>query len=145
MKITYGNFSILFTGDIEKEAERFLVNQREGDDLPRLIHCDPSTGWVPSAQPSLRRRGKGWLKSTIIKVPHHGSNSSSIEEFIRAVSPEVAVFSVGHNNPFRHPSKKVLSRYRDKGVKIYRTDRDGMIEIESDGMVYAVKKYEQRR
>ncbi len=63
--------------------------------------------------------------------------------FIKEVSPEAATFSVGYNNPFRHPNKKVLSRYRDAGAKIYRTDKDGLIEIESDGKSYTVKTYEQ--
>jgi len=112
MKITYGNFSVLFTGDIEKEVEEFMIGQ--GADL----------------------------KSIILKAPHHGSSSSSTEEFIKAVNPEVAVFSVGYNNPFRHPNKKVLARYRDAGAKIYRTDRDGLIEIESDGRGYTVKTYD---
>ncbi|MBI3600251.1 MAG: ComEC/Rec2 family competence protein [Nitrospinae bacterium] len=128
IKITYGNFSILFTGDIEKEAERFLVGQTR-EDLPLI--------------PSLRRRGTGWLKSTVIKVPHHGSSSSSTEEFIKTINPKAAVFSVGYNNPFHHPNKKVLKRYKDAGAKIYRTDRDGMIQIESDGKGYSVTIFEQ--
>ena len=113
MKITYGNFSVLFTGDIEKEVEEFMIGQ--GADL----------------------------KSIILKAPHHGSSSSSTEEFIKAVNPEVAVFSVGYNNPFRHPNKKVLSRYKEARIKIYRTDMDGLIEIESDGKNYTVKTYSE--
>ncbi|MBI3582774.1 MAG: DNA internalization-related competence protein ComEC/Rec2 [Nitrospinae bacterium] len=113
MKITYGNFSILFTGDIEKEAEEFLIRQQSEE-----------------------------LKAKILKVPHHGSSSSSSEEFIKKVSPEAATFSVGYNNPFRHPNKKVLARYRDAGAKIYRTDREGLIEIESDGKGYTVKTHD---
>ncbi len=143
VKITYGNFSALFTGDIEKEAERFLLSQgdREKFPLPFPLTPSPFTG---------KGRGGGWvrgdslLKSTIIKAPHHGSSSSSSEEFIKEVSPEVAVFSVGYNNPFKHPNKKVLTRYRNAGVKIYRTDRNGLIEIESDGRGYSVKTYEPR-
>ncbi|OGW00148.1 MAG: DNA internalization-related competence protein ComEC/Rec2 [Nitrospinae bacterium RIFCSPLOWO2_02_39_17] len=114
MKITYGKFSVLFTGDIEKEAERFLIEKQ-----------------------------KSSLKSTVVKAPHHGSNSSSTGEFINAVNPEVAIFSVGYKNPFRHPNKKVLERYREKRVKIYRTDRDGLIEIESDGENYTIRVYNQ--
>lgn len=128
MKIIYGNFSILFTGDIEKDAERFIINQMgQGSG-------DKGQGQkIPISA----------LKSTIIKVPHHGSSSSSTEEFIKAVNPEVAVFSVGYNNPFHHPTKKVLKRYKGAGAKIYRTDMDGMLQIESDGKGYAVKTYEQ--
>lgn len=114
MKISYGKFSVLFTGDIEKEAERFLIEKQ-----------------------------KSSLKSTIVKAPHHGSNSSSTGEFINAVNPEVAIFSVGYKNPFRHPNKKVLERYREKRAKIYRTDRDGLIEIESNGENYTIRVYNQ--
>ncbi|MBI5749004.1 MAG: DNA internalization-related competence protein ComEC/Rec2 [Nitrospinae bacterium] len=124
IKITYGNFSALFTGDIEKEAERFLINQMSE---------------ARSQKPDIRSDA---LKATVLKVMHHGSSSSSSEEFIKEVSPEVAVFSVGYNNPFRHPNKKVLARYRDAGAKIYRTDRDGLIEIESDGKGYTVKTHD---
>ncbi len=126
MKITYGNFSILFTGDIEKDAERFLINQMSE---------------ARSQKPDIRSDA---LKATVLKVMHHGSSSSSSEEFIKEVSPEAAVFSVGYNNPFRHPNKKVLERYIDAGAKIYRTDKDGLIEIESDGRGYTIKTYEQR-
>ena len=143
IKISYGNFSILFTGDIEKEAERFLLSQGDREKFPLPLPLTPSPftgegqggGWV---------RGDSLLKSTIIKVPHHGSSSSSSEEFIKEVNPEVAVFSVGYNNPFKHPNKKVLTRYSNAGVKIYRTDRNGLIEIESDGRGYSVKTYEPR-
>ncbi len=126
MKITYGNFSILFTGDIEKEAERFLINQMSE---------------ARSQRSDIRSDA---LKASVLKVMHHGSSSSSSEEFIKEVSPEAAVFSVGYNNPFRHPNKKVLERYIDAGAKIYRTDKDGLIEIESDGRGYTIKTYEQR-
>jgi len=135
IKITYGNFSILFTGDIEKDAERLLINQTENV----ILTLNQVQG------KNLQNNNRlPYLKSTIIKVPHHGSSSSSSEEFIKEVSPEAAVFSVGYNNPFRHPNKKVLERYIDAGAKIYRTDRNGLIEIESDGRGYTVKTHEQK-
>jgi competence protein ComEC len=113
MKITYGSFSVLFTGDIEKEAEGFLIVERDD------------------------------LKSTALKAPHHGSSTSNTNEFLKAVSPEAVIFSVGYNNPFKHPNKKVLARYNNANVKIYRTDRDGLIEIKSDGNGYTIKTYKQ--
>ncbi len=103
LKVIYGDTSFLFTGDIEKEAEYALLPK--GDDL----------------------------KSTILKVPHHGSLTSSRIEFLNKVRPEMAVFSVGYNNRFGFPKDDVIKRYRDIGSDIYRTDHDGAITVSTDG------------
>jgi competence protein ComEC len=103
LKLTYKEASFLFTGDIEKDAERQFVNS--GRDV----------------------------KATVIKVPHHGSGSSSSYDFIRAVQPSAAVFSVGYKNFYHHPSPYVVARYIRSGVKIYRTDRQGAVTVITDG------------
>jgi competence protein ComEC len=69
----------------------------------------------------------------VLKVPHHGSATSSSESFLRALSPPVAVISVGRGNPYGHPVPVVLQRYQNIGTEIFRTDRDGAIELTSDG------------
>jgi competence protein ComEC len=69
----------------------------------------------------------------ILKVPHHGSLTSSSPEFLRALAPRVAVVSVGRSNTFGHPAPAVLQRYQDIGAEIFRTDRDGAVSIDSDG------------
>jgi competence protein ComEC len=69
----------------------------------------------------------------ILKVPHHGSLTSSSPEFLRALAPRVAVVSVGRGNTFGHPAPAVLRRYQDIGAEIFRTDRDGAVSIDSDG------------
>ncbi len=73
------------------------------------------------------------LKAEILKVAHHGSKSSSNSEFLRLVNPELAVISVGHNNPYNHPHPEILKRLDDFGITILRTDKSGNIEIKSDG------------
>jgi competence protein ComEC len=103
LKLTYKEASFLFTGDIEKDAERQFVNSSRD------------------------------VKATVIKVPHHGSGSSSSYDFIRAVQPSAAIFSVGYKNFYHHPSSYVVARYIRSGVKIYRTDRQGAITIITDG------------
>ncbi|HLB05332.1 MAG TPA: DNA internalization-related competence protein ComEC/Rec2, partial [Thermodesulfobacteriota bacterium] len=103
LKVSYGDTSFLFTGDIEKEAEYALLSK--GDEL----------------------------KSTILKVPHHGSLTSSTVEFLNKVRPGKAVFSVGYNNRFGFPKEAVLKRYEYLGTDIYRTDRDGAITASTDG------------
>lgn len=102
-KLVYKNFSMLFTGDIEEEAEKILINRFKENDR---------------------------LNSTILKVAHHGSKSSSIEEFVKLVNPKVALIGVGKNNLYGHPNGDVLKRLKNINCKIYRTDQMGEISIE---------------
>ncbi|PIT89904.1 hypothetical protein COU23_01425 [Candidatus Kuenenbacteria bacterium CG10_big_fil_rev_8_21_14_0_10_36_11] len=92
---------ILLTGDIEEKAEKEI----------------------------LATNAPGILKSDILKVPHHGSETSLIEEFLAEVSPEKAVISVGQDNKFGHPSLRTIKRLERMGVEILRTDEMGDIII----------------
>ncbi|MFA5780014.1 MAG: MBL fold metallo-hydrolase [Elusimicrobiota bacterium] len=103
IKLVHGKNSFLFTGDIEKEAENFL-----------------------------RRYGTK-IKSTVLKIPHHGSSSSSSYEFLKKVAPKIAVLTVGYPNDYGLPVFSTLEKYKQLNVKLYRTDIDGNIEIISDG------------
>lgn len=103
LKIKHGDTSFLFTGDIEKAAEEHLLSKG------------------------------GELKSTVLKVPHHGSLTSSNEGFIERVHPQKAVFSVGYNNRFGFPKEAVTKRYKNIHAEIYRTDRDGAVAAFSNG------------
>lgn len=103
LKITYKNYRFLLTGDIEREAEAQLV--KSGKDL----------------------------RSDVLKVPHHGSQTSSTRKFLEAVNPSHALFTVGFRNIFNLPSPKVLNRYERAGCRISRTDRDGAVMFETDG------------
>ena len=99
-KLAYNSFSVLFTGDIEKSEEDLLERYMNGE-----------------------------LKSDILKIAHHGSKTSSSEEFLEAVKPKIALIGVGANNTFGHPSNEVLQRLENINCKIYRTDEMGEIEI----------------
>ena len=99
-KFTYNNFSMLFTGDIEEIAEKEI----------------------------LKNVSKNILKSDILKIPHHGSKTSSTDKFLECVNPKIALIGVGKNN-FGHPSKEVIERLKSKNIKVYRTDLNGEIEI----------------
>lgn len=116
LKISYKNISVLFTGDIEKKAERDIIR---------------------------RFRNTKILKSDILKVPHHGSNTSSTDEFIKEVSPKVAVIFCGIKNRYGHPHLEVLQRYRKYGIKIFRTDLDGTIELITDGKIFKINSYKR--
>ncbi len=107
LKISGKKKSFLFTGDIEEEAEE------------NILHL-----------------GK-WLPADVIKVPHHGSRTSTSDDFLSEVSPAIAVISVGRNNSFGHPSQEVLRKL--EGKSIFRTDRDGAIKIIEKGDDLVVK------
>ena len=102
-KLKYINFSMLFTGDIEEIAEKeILDNYKENTEF---------------------------LKSTILKVAHHGSKTSSTKEFINIVKPKYAVIGVGKDNIFGHPSNVTIENLRTINTEIYRTDEMGEISI----------------
>jgi competence protein ComEC len=75
----------------------------------------------------------GFLRSDFIKVGHHGSITSSGEEFVRTVKPEYAAISVGALNKFGHPSMEVIGRYKALGTVVSRTDGQGALVYETDG------------
>lgn len=102
LRVVYGSLSFLFTGDMESDAEADLIE----------------SGAI--------------LQSTVLKVGHHGSSTSSSYRFLREVRPSYGVISVGTDNDYGHPHEEVLSRYRDAEVKLYRTDLQGDIVCTSD-------------
>ena len=85
------------------------------------------------------------LDSTVLKVAHHGSRSSSSGEFLRAVGPRLAAISVGARNPYGHPDTGVLARLAGAGAETYRTDRDGALIFETDGGTMTVTRWATRR
>lgn len=103
VKYTNKNISLLLTGDIEEPIESSLLSQNAPID------------------------------STILKVGHHGSNTSSSKEFLRNVSPAISVISCGMGNDFGHPSKTTLKSLHEVNSKILRTDINGHIIIKTNG------------
>ena len=83
-KLNYKNFSMLFTGDIEEIAEKQILQEYKNN--------------------------VQLLKSTILKVAHHGSKTSSTQEFVEMVTPKIALIGVGKNNKFGHPNDGVIKR-----------------------------------
>jgi competence protein ComEC len=86
----------------------------------------------------------GGLKSTVLKVCHHGSQYSSTPAFLAAVKPKVAVISVGVHNRYGHPSPRTLRRLRAVGARVYRTDLDGTVLFVTDGHTWKVTTTRQR-
>jgi competence protein ComEC len=81
------------------------------------------------------------LAAEFLKVPHHGSKTSSTEKFLQAVAPKIAVASVGESNPYGHPAETVVERYSQDGIRLLRTDRDGAVTLLSDGKILSVHTY----
>ena len=110
-RIRYGGVTFLITGDLIKEIEAQIL--REGVDV----------------------------QSTVLKVGHHGSATSSSEEFLRTVKPKCSVICVGYGNNFGHPRAEVLERLENLPTKIFRTDRDGLIKFKTDGKNLRVETF----
>ncbi len=121
------------------ENDRSLVVRVAFHDLVLLFTGDIGTG----AEKDLIKRGQD-LKSDLLKVPHHGSKSSSSEAFVSAARPSAAVVTVGRGNRYHHPSDEVISRYASSGTRIYRTDRDGAIVLSADGGVLKAVTWNER-
>ena len=77
----------------------------------------------------------------ILKVPHHGSNTSSTEDLLQTTRPKDAIISVGRNNIYNHPSPEVIGRYENLDINIYRTDDMGLIKVIIDGNGYEIIPY----
>lgn len=110
-KISYGGISFLITGDLVKEIESEILAEKID------------------------------VKSTVLKVAHHGSATSSSEEFLKKVNPKCAVICVGYGNNFGHPRAEVLERLENIHAKIFRTDIDGLIKFKTDGKNLTVKTF----
>ena len=102
VEIACGTRSLLFTADLEREGLASVLDRHD------LRHV------------------------TILKVPHHGARSSFDQRWLASVRPDVAVFSVGAYNPYRHPARDVLDAYTQARASIFRTDRDGAVWVDLD-------------
>lgn len=104
LELRYGRVSMLLTGDIGREVEQALI---------------PTLDLLPIV---------------VLKSPHHGSGTSSSQEFIDAIKPRLVLISCGRGNPYGHPLPYVLERYRTVGAYVARTDLDGQIDVTTDGV-----------
>jgi len=109
VRLVYDQVSVLFAADAEATTEKWLLGT--GVDL----------------------------RATALKVAHHGSAHSSTARFLQAVRPEVAVISVGAGNRYGHPAPATLRRLANVGARIYRTDKHGVITLETDGVTMEVR------
>ncbi len=85
------------------------------------------------------------IKANVLKVGHHGSNTSSTMEFLQRVQPDLSIISVGKNNSYGLPHQEVLQRYKELGLKVFRTDELGDIRLVSDGSVIDVFSYKKNK
>jgi competence protein ComEC len=112
LRISIGDMHVLLTADIEKDSEQQLL----------IEHADK-------------------LPAAMLVVPHHGSKTSSTDEFITSVRPKYAVFTVGYRNRFGHPKHDVVQRYLDSGAQLLRSDTDGAILVEMNALELKVESY----
>lgn len=117
------------TDDINEDSIVLLVDY---DDIEILLTGDAGVSVEPAV-------AKLVGDIDILKVGHHGSDSSSADEFLKSIKPEISIISVGEGNSYGHPTESVLDRLTACGSEIYRTDVDGTIVVETDGRVYSVE------
>jgi len=103
-RLTYGENSFLFTGDCEAQAEAAIL-QRKGITV----------------------------SADVLKVGHHGSDTSTSDEFLEAVDPDIALISVGTGNTYGHPIPSTIEKLENRNIQIYRTDLSGSVIVTSDG------------
>jgi competence protein ComEC len=116
LKISVGEHSLLFTGDIEQKIEAELLS----------------------------RLDSSLLKSTILIAPHHGSKTSSSPAFIRRVSPQIVIYPTGFLNSYHHPHPTIVERYAELGVKQYNTAQDGALSVKlSKHGIEAIRCYKK--
>ncbi|WP_268627055.1 ComEC/Rec2 family competence protein [Paenibacillus alvei] len=110
LKVTYKNTSYLFSGDAERKSETDMVNSGAN------------------------------LKADVYKVGHHGSDTSTSAEFLKAIHPTYAVISVGKDNKYNHPKDVIMKRLKKANVKVFRTDKEGTVISISDGKSITFEK-----
>jgi competence protein ComEC len=113
LRLEYGQRSFLLPGDAEKQVEYTMLSENDA----RLLHAD------------------------VLKVGHHGSKNSTMPQFLAAVDPQIAVISAGEDNPYGHPSPGLLQRLEQSGARILRTDRDGAVQVVTNGRNLRVNCY----
>lgn len=111
IRLSDGGVSFLLPGDAQKKSEQQMV--AEHDDLA----------------------------ADFLKVPHHGSKTSSTEDFLEAVHPKIAVVSAGEGNPFGHPAAETVGRYERDGIRLLRTDQDGEVTAMTNGATLEVQSF----
>ena len=113
-KLNYQDVSVLLTGDIETIAEETMLQRFQGEE--------------------------SLLQATILKVAHHGSQSSTSFRWLEQVKPEIALIGVGEKNSFGHPNLEVLERLNQQGVRVYRTDQNGEIILKIQKEILVITK-----
>lgn len=109
LRVDYGKNSVLLTADLEGDGESYLLEKQEK------------------------------LQADVLKIGHHGGNTSTTDAFLKAVNPEYAVISVGKGNKHGHPHAETLNKLIKRNIKTFRTDEFGTIVLTSDGQNWTVE------
>lgn len=115
LELTYGEFRVLLTGDIEGEGERLLIDKLRTEQQKERV--------------------------AVLKAAHHGSKNSTSEDFLKAANPFSTIISCGKGNPYGHPHKETLERLEEYESKIYQTDEGGAITVQMQGETLSIETY----
>ena len=131
--LRYGDFSALLTGDLEGEGEKDLLGY-----LKRSLAAVPDPGTRDDP-----RDGSCLLRTSLLKVAHHGSRNATSDEFLASFHADFAVISAGVNNMYGHPNPELLQRLTDAGISCDRTDQSGMITVGIKGGRFFIRDFLQ--
>ena len=131
--LRYGDFSALLTGDLEGEGEKDLLEYLKSSSATAP---DPGTRDDP-------RDGSCLLRTSLLKVAHHGSRNATSDEFLASFHADFAVISAGVNNMYGHPNPELLQRLTDAGISCDRTDQSGMITVGIKGGRFFIRDFLQ--
>jgi len=120
-KVSFGELSIMFTGDAEKETELEMIEENQNIFLILLNKILPSDYEFENN-----------LEVDIYQLGHHGSQTSSTREFLEVMNPKIGIYSAGKENRYGHPHEEVVERFEDMGIPLYGTDEYGTIIIEGN-------------
>ena len=123
LQVTYGDFSMLLTGDLEEQGEQEILEMKAAKERQTTYAWD--------------------FCCDILKVGHHGSSSSTSESWLDAVRPKVALISCGEGNSYGHPHAETLERLKEAGSTIFTTPECGAVTVHSDGETYWIEKWKR--
>lgn len=126
-KLNNMNFKVIYTGTDESDLNNTSIVLKLNYGTTNYLFTGDATDKTEE------KILESDIEADVLKIGHHGSSYSTIDDFLNKVNPKYAIIQVGQNNKYGHPTSKTINKLNDKKIKIYRTDEDGTIKLTSDG------------
>jgi len=131
-------FKVLYP--LSSEKNKTIDNLNNASLINRLDYGQFSALFLGDAEKPVQSQIAAQMQQvTVLKMAHHGSENGTLEDFLKVVRPSIAVIEVGKDNKYGHPAASTINLLKNLAIRIYRTDQNGTIEIDSDGQNYTIK------